>query len=455
MNLHPSFVSRIHKDFGDDAEVFLASLETNPITSIRFNDTKVGLLELEDRVPWATNAMYLNSRPVFTQDPLFNVGAYYVQEASSMFLEQAFNQYVEVTHDSVILDLCASPGGKSTLLASLMNGRGLLVSNEVVSQRVAPLRENITKWGYPNCVVTNSDPSVLGKNEGLFDAILIDAPCSGEGMFRKDEQAVNEWSPENVDMCAKRQRDILEYIYPALKDNGILIYSTCTYNNEEDENNVRWICSQLGGEVLPIQIKEEWGVVDSKFGYHFYPYSTKGEGFFLAVIRKHSDTGRFAYSKVKNQKEVKSAIGSQLSKYILNPSDFVISETSDNMYIATPKAISEVVNHLKNSARVVQSGVLVAQLKGKDIIPATPLALSSILDRNATPVVELNWRDAMAFLRRESFPLPSSPKGWLLVTFRNIPLGWLKNLGNRTNSSYPNEWHVRMQADESLYTPVF
>lgn len=454
VELHSKFVERINNEFGSDANAFLEALVTEPVTSIRINTQKVTDAKLTDVVPWASNAMYLSQRPVFTLDPIFNVGGYYVQEASSMFVEQAFKQHVTVSDDLAVLDLCASPGGKSTLLASLLNGKGMLVSNEVVSQRVAPLRENLTKWGYPNSVVINSDPSVIGKCEGLFDVILVDAPCSGEGMFRKDEVAIKEWSPENVEMCANRQRSILSDIFPALKVGGILIYSTCTYNKDEDENNVKWICSELGGELLPVSFNKDWGIDDSGFGYHFYPYRTRGEGFFLAAIRKTAETQNCSL-KVKNSKVVQSQGAKLVKDFIVNPSDFQYTETPDKMIIATPSRIADKISYLRSNVRVVQAGVAVAQLKGKDVIPGAPLALSSILNRKSCKTVELDWTQAMAFLKRESFALPECEKGWLLALYKGVALGWLKNLGNRTNSLYPAEWHVRMQADASQYTPLF
>ncbi len=451
MNLHPLFLERIKKDFGNEADAFINAIGTDAVVSVRVNRAKLSTLALPDRVPWCETGFYLKQRPVFTLDPLFNAGAYYVQEASSMFLEQAVKQHANLTENSVVLDLCASPGGKSTHLLSLLSGNGLLVSNEYVGQRVASLRENITKWGFANSVVTNATPADFGKCEGVFDVILVDAPCSGEGMFRKDEQAVKEWSPENVTMCANRQREILRDVYPALKEGGLLIYSTCTYNSSEDEENVKWICSELGGEYLPVDFDEKWGVADSGCGYHFYPHMSKGEGFYLAAIRKTSSS--FSV-RVKPQKIKEPAGVKQIKKWLVNSDKYVFSETADKTIIAFPSKFHDVLAVLKGNMKVVQSGVAVAQMKGSDFLPAPSLALSYSLNRKEFQTVELEWQQAMNFLKRENLVLPDAPKGWLLATFNNVALGWLKNLGNRSNGYYPAEWHVRMNIDTNLYTPL-
>lgn len=451
MDLHPLFLERIKKDFGSESDAFIAAIDSNPVISVRANTKKMSALSLTDRVPWCDSGFYLEQRPVFTLDPLFNAGGYYVQEASSMFLEKAIKQHADLSENSVVLDLCASPGGKSTHLLSLLDGRGCLVSNEYVGQRVAALRENITKWGFPNSVVTNSTPSDFGKCEGLFDVIVVDAPCSGEGMFRKDEQAVEEWTPENVSMCANRQKDILKDVYPALKEGGLLVYSTCTYNRFEDEDNVNWICSELGGEYLPIEFKEEWGIVDSGCGYHFYPHKSKGEGFFLAAIRKTEPTYTV---RLKSQK-TKEPVGCKtIKKWLVNGDNYSYTETNDKTIIAFPSRFSEVLAVLKNNTKVVQSGVAVAQMKGADFLPAPSLALSTCINRNEFQVVDLDWNQAISFLKRENIVLAEAPKGWILVTFKGVALGWIKNLGNRSNGYYPVEWHVRMNSDSNLYTSL-
>lgn len=454
MDFPDAFISQIRSSLSKSADSFFKSLQSPPVTSIRLNVDKVRFpVAFPERVLWCQQGAYLDSRPVFTLDPLFNVGAYYVQEASSMFLGYAFSLLVDVSSNPIVLDLCAAPGGKSTHLATSLSGHGLLVANEVIGQRVAPLRENLTKWGFGNVVITNSDPSCFGNLRGLFDAICVDAPCSGEGMFRKDSQAVHEWSSDNVAMCQARQRQILSSVFSSLKENGLLFYSTCTYNRLEDEDNVDWICKELGAELVPVNFDLSWGITDSGSGYHFYPHKTRGEGFFLAVLRKsvpslpvHFKSGKFSLKHIKSPEAINS--------WLQNPESFDFYMREEKI-VAIQSCHGPLLEWLQQNVKVVQSGVAVCSVKGKDLLPSPALALSISLNKKGFSVVDVDWGTAMSFLRRETFNLPDSPKGWLLITFRDFPLGWVKNIGNRINNAYPAEWHVRIPADKSLYTPLF
>ena len=279
------FIENLHEQMSpEEVQQLCQALESEPVTSIRLND-KLDYLTFDadtEEVPWHEDGYYLSRRPQFTLDPLLHAGCYYVQEASSMFVGEVLQQYLKP--DSIVLDLCAAPGGKSTLISQFLGNEGLLVSNEVVRQRVFILSENIQKWGNGNTVVTHNPAADFGnKLPELFDCILVDAPCSGEGMFRKDEGAVAEWSMRNVQECAERQCDILDDVWEALKPGGILIYSTCTFNREENEKNAQWIADELGAEILPISHDPAWGITEGKPGYHFYPHKTKGEGFYICV----------------------------------------------------------------------------------------------------------------------------------------------------------------------------
>jgi 16S rRNA C967 or C1407 C5-methylase (RsmB/RsmF family) len=247
------------------------------ITSVRVNPAKLEIPVFPNFQPvsWSRYGWYLQSRPSFTFDPLFHAGCYYVQEASSMFLEQALKQCADVSKKLRVLDLCASPGGKSTHLQSLLSTDSLLVSNEVIRNRAAVLKQNIIKWGTANVVVTNNDPMHFGRLEGFFDVMVIDAPCSGSGLFRRDETAIQEWSPDNVQLCYGRQQRILSDAMPALKEGGILIYSTCSYSRLEDEQIMDWLVEEWGMESLSLQLQEDWNIVTSETplatGYRFYP----------------------------------------------------------------------------------------------------------------------------------------------------------------------------------------
>ena len=443
------FVDRIKEDLGLQADDFLKALQLQPEVSVRVNQRKFPMPENGDLVKWCDSAFYLENRPVFTMDPLFHSGVYYVQEASSMFVEQAFRQYAPA--NPVVMDLCAAPGGKTTHLISMVDGNGLVICNEVVGQRVCALRENVTKWGYPNVVVTSSDPSKFSGLEGLVDFLLVDAPCSGEGMFRKDEVAVSEWSNENVELCQKRQRKILSDIFPVLKTGGILVYSTCTYNKKEDEENVRWICEELGAEVLKLNVDESWNITNNQYGYHFYQHLNRGEGFFLCVLRKNAETGGVRIKSAKGAKN--SPLPAVCKNWIIDISNYSFLQRAAGV-VAFPDAYVDILNTLDSNVKVVQAGTLVCTVKGKDVLPAPELALSVIMNRKNFSSYNLHWNEAISFLKREALCLSSCEKGWILVCFRNVPLGWCKNLGNRSNNTYPAEWHVRMAADETQYTPI-
>ena len=312
MELPASFIDYTRALLGDEEYTELVTaLESEQPVSIRLNPLKpFGFQSGESAVPWCTSGFYLKERLTFTFDPLFHAGCYYVQEASSMFVEQALRQYAG-EEPAVMLDLCAAPGGKSTHVRGILPENSLLVANEVIRNRSQILAENLTKWGHPDVVVTNSDPSDFTPLEEFFDVILTDVPCSGEGMFRKDPVAVSEWSSENVEICRQRQRRIISDIWPCLKPGGILIYSTCTYNTKENEENVRWIKDEFGAEVLPLDVAEDWNITGNLLQgerfpvYRFLPHKTKGEGFFLAVLRKPGAEQAFAPGKASETPAVR------------------------------------------------------------------------------------------------------------------------------------------------------
>ncbi|MBP5455340.1 MAG: rRNA cytosine-C5-methyltransferase [Paludibacteraceae bacterium] len=451
MDLPELFRERMKSLLGEEYASFENALTTDAPVSIRLNETKSRRMPSLERVPWASSGFYLSSRPSFTMDPCFHAGVYYVQEASSMFLEQAFRQHLQVDQP-LVLDLCAAPGGKSTHLASLLSGKGLLVSNEVIRARVKILAENMTKWGAPNVVVTNNDPSDFSRLRGFFDMVVVDAPCSGEGMFRKDAASIAEWSVENVKLCSERQRRIVADIYPSLKEGGLLVYSTCTYNREEDEENVRWMVDELGTELLPLDVPAAWNIASEGLGYHFFPHRTKGEGFFLALLRKSDDSGSFK-TKVK-QTASSSKIPAVFNDWLNAASDFQVSARNDTFY-ALPKGMAHLAAILESELQVVQAGIVLGKVKGKDVLPDTALAFSSLICEEAFETVDLSWKEAIDFLRREQVLFQNSAKGWVLVRFDGHPLGFAKNLGSRANNTYPQEWRIRMEADESRYEPIW
>ena len=283
------FINLMRGQLGDEADALFESLSKKPSVSIRLND-KIDILPLEsdvEDVPWNEDGYYLVDRPNFTLDPLFHNGCYYVQEAASMFLINILQQYV--AKDSVVLDVCAAPGGKATLISQYLGGDGILFANEVNRNRVFALSENIQKWGEGNTIVTHNQPNIFGDRcRNLFDCIVVDAPCSGEGMFRKDATTIKEWSLRNVKMCSDRQRTIIMNVWNSLKPGGILIYSTCTFNYFENEDVVKWICDCLGADPLEVKHDKRWGIVSGGVGYHFYPHRTHSEGFYICAVRKES-----------------------------------------------------------------------------------------------------------------------------------------------------------------------
>ena len=280
---------------GADYQAFTEALQKETPTSFRLNprkkvqnENKVLPIFGEDLggVLWHNEGFYLKSRPIFTLDPLFHAGSYYVQEASSMFIAEALKQTVDFAKPLKIMDLCAAPGGKSTLLASLLNDESLLVANEVIRNRVGVLKENLEKWGFPNYIVANQDAEEMIELEGFFDVVLVDAPCSGEGLFRKDPNAMNEWSENAVNLCSARQKRILQAAAMLVKNGGILLYSTCTYNEKENQQNVNWLTQHFDYQVVSLNIPEYWNIEKRENGYQFFPHKVKGEGFFLSVLRK-------------------------------------------------------------------------------------------------------------------------------------------------------------------------
>lgn len=440
------FIDNMHQQLGSEAESLFQALETEPVTSIRLND-KMDVLTFDcdtDEVPWHLDGYYLSERPQFTLDPLFHAGCYYVQEASSMFVQQALDQYVDP--DSVVLDLCAAPGGKSTLISQHLGEDGLLLSNEVVRQRVFVLSENIQKWGNGNTVVTHNSAAEFGeKCKNLFDCILVDAPCSGEGMFRKDMQAREEWSPRAVQQCAERQRSILMDVWEALKPGGIMIYSTCTFNREENEANAAWIAECLGAEILPLQYEPEWGITEGSVGYHFYPHKTKGEGFYICCLRKFDED--YAPFKIREGRKVRCVPNNPeyertVRTWLQHPDKWAIRQT-DRFMTAYPAKYKDLIDYLSTMLTCISTGFGIGEERGKGIAPQHSLSMAKDLRREAFPQVELTLEQALSYLRTEALNLPGVPMGVLLLTYDGVVLGFAKNVGNRLNNLYPNEWRIR------------
>jgi 16S rRNA C967 or C1407 C5-methylase (RsmB/RsmF family)/NOL1/NOP2/fmu family ribosome biogenesis protein len=427
------------------------------ITSIRFNESKYEHFQhasvikhpqfsLDKKVPWCEYGFYLDERPQFTFDPLLHAGAYYVQEASSMFLWTALQQLFKRDDSIKILDLCAAPGGKSTLLASYFKN-ALIVSNEVIKTRANILYENITKWGPENVVVTNNDAADFQRLENYFDLIVIDAPCSGSGLFRKDEKAIDEWSENNVKLCSQRQQRIIADIYPALKHDGILIYSTCSYSQEEDEDIADWMKTLFKVDSIQLNIDNDWNIDETLspmhhcYGYRFWPHKVKGEGFFMCVLQKNEAE---AFTKFNQQSlpKITNKEAALVQPYVL-ANDWLFFKQAD-FFRAVHKQWNSDIALLQKNLYLKKAGINMGEIKGNDLVPHHEFALSTIFNNNIAQV-ELDEAQALQYLRKKDVVLQSPHKGWSLCTYENFPLGWVKILHNRVNNYYPTEWRIRKE----------
>lgn len=405
MNLPVDFEKYTRQLMGEQLYTeLLKGLSEDVPVSIRVNPFKCPehfSIPLKDEcVPWCQYGYYLKHRPNFTFDPLFHAGLYYVQEASSMFHEHVIQQLIhEIGNDDLrVLDLCAAPGGKSIAIRSILPDNCLLYSNEPIRARAQVLMENMLKWGHPNVVVTNNYARDYQRANMRFDIIVADVPCSGEGMFRKDANAIGEWNLQNVEKCWRLQREIITDIWPCLKPGGYLVYSTCTFNAHENEENVNWIVEQLGADFVNVLTKEEWNITGSLIDHHpmyrFIPGKTRGEGLFVAVLKKHEDDAPNVHAR-------------------------------------------------EAMLRIMTDEQLVPPNKKKDI-PNHSKALSIRLQRNEYPNVDIDYQQAISYLRKEAIVLPSeTPRGIVLLTYQQAPIGFAKNIGNRANNLYPMEWRIK------------
>lgn len=440
---------------GYDEAAFRNAHEHHPaISSYRVNPFKhFGGLSFSEQavpIPWSRFGYRLAHRPQFIFDPIFHAGGYYVQEASSMFLEQAMLQKTAPGVPLTVLDLCAAPGGKSTHLLSLLPENSMLVSNEVIKTRATILAENITKWGVNNVIVTHNDPADFGQLNTVFDVILADAPCSGSGLFRKDADAANEWSEANVQLCSQRQKRILADVWPSLKTGGLFIYATCSYSPEENEQVCDWLMNQFNPEPVLLHIAEDWGVTPvqtekNAIGYRFWPHRVNGEGFFMACFIKSDDAGGTGgYSEKKSR----PALFTPLSKNDLSKlPQWVVKDSMDDYFlqgdyvVAIPPNILQLLQQTAPVLQVRSTGCTLGKMAGKDLIPDHALAMSARASR-AEQVAGLNLENALRFLKKETFEPGFSARGWYLAQYKQYNLGWFKHLGNRVNNYYPSQLRI-------------
>ena len=449
--LPDSFIASLQGLPGFDQEAFIKVHEQQEqLTSIRLNRFKTfelgghTLLNDKEAIPWCNNGFYLKQRPLFVLDPFWHAGAYYVQEASSMFIQYLLEQVIPYPQPMKVLDLCAAPGGKTTLLANYFSN-GLVVANETIKPRNAILVENLTKWGADSIVVTQNDPTHFKALPDFFDVLMIDAPCSGSGLFRKDTEAIAHWSEQSVQHCSTRQARIVEDSIDCLKEGGYLIYSTCSYSSEENEKRMDQIAAIAGMKNIQFDIPSHWNIVTTYSeenkcqGFRFYPDKVKGEGFFITVFKKETSTSSGYYDTTPT-----STVATKKELEVLK-SHFEVPENYDyinhqNSILALPHLFQQELNGLMNHLYIKKMGLSLGEIKGADLIPSHALAMST-WSNLPYQTLEVDEATALQYLRRADLHLPTG-KGWHTLTFKNIRLGWAKLLPNRSNNYYPNEWRI-------------
>lgn len=415
LELPEGFRVQMQELLGDDYDNFIAAMQQNPAVSIKLNrrkctDPAVIGYEGFTPVPWCRSGFYLPERPVFTLNPLLHAGAFYVQEAASMIYEWIAEKIVPMAFDTGktlrVIDLCAAPGGKTTSLINAIPDGSTVVANEFIPHRAVVLKENLLKWGYPDIYVTNSAVDKFLKLPATFDIVAVDAPCSGEGMMRKEEVARSQWGPGLIAQCSSLQRDILSTAVEIMKPGGFLIYSTCTFNRDENEENLRWLVEEKG--LVPVDLfpDPEWGIlpaIDSNYpALRFIPHATHGEGLFAAVLRKETD-----------------------------------SEIPAKKY-------KDFGDALRKSVKVIADGIPLSSTKGKDLIPTSESVLATNFRKGSLPVAEVDKDTALNYLRHEALRLDNDiPRGFVVIEYQGFPLGIVKNIGSRANNLYPSQWRIR------------
>jgi 16S rRNA C967 or C1407 C5-methylase (RsmB/RsmF family)/NOL1/NOP2/fmu family ribosome biogenesis protein len=436
MNMLPeAFVKRIEAHRNDARELF-AALNGEAPTSIRLNPRKLAdVFTTSSIVPWCEYGRYLRERPSFTKDPLFHAGAYYPQEAGSMFIH-AILQQLDLAKETVALDLCAAPGGKSSILLDNLSTDALIISNELVRNRAFILRDTLTKWGASNSMVTNKSAADFAKLAGLFDLILVDAPCSGEGMFRKDLNARAEWTPGNAITCTLRQTEILDDIWPSLKTNGYLIYSTCTFNPEENDKQIALLIEKYECELVELNFPESLNLECTELGYACLPHLMQSEGFYFSVLRKLDRVNPYTIRKSKKPKTKESNFPYPLNENLQSV------EIQGHFYQA-PKTQLELMMHINELLGSMKFGTRLGEFINQKFNPHFEYALANFGPKQFNKQ-ELTLDQALHYLKGNNIDVDCED-GWHLASYQNFSLGWFKKIGNRINNYYPKELRIRME----------
>ena len=441
MNLPQAFIEQLRGLLPDEWETLARAITSSePSVAVRVNEARgVGVHDGARRVPWCDQGFCLQGRPQFTFDTDWHAGRYYVQDASSMFIAHVIRHLV---HEPVrYLDLCAAPGGKTTAALQALPQGSLVVANEIVPPRARVLADNVIRWGHPRSVVTSNAPAHLGKLTHFFDVIATDVPCSGKGMMRKDDEAVSQWSPQLVEQCAQRQREILSDVWNALRPGGLLIYSTCTYNRQENEEIADFIVHELGATSLEVPVEPDWNthpaIGSDCHCYRFMPHRVDGEGLFMAVFRKDGDSAR---QDIRIKEKTAKKADETAKNWLSAPNDYVIGQQGD-LVIAVPQDIRREVEALRASLTVLHAGVELATLMGRKTVPHHALAMSVERGKDAFPVCQVDYPTALRYLRGESITV-DGPRGYVLVAHEGAVLGFANNLGNRANNLYPKSLRI-------------
>ena len=441
MKLPEAFIDQLRELLPEEWEALAKAITSSePSVAVRVNEARgVSVPECTERVPWCEQGFYLGDRPAFTFDTDWHAGRYYVQDASSMFITHVIRSFI---HEPVCyLDLCAAPGGKTTAAIQALPQGSMTVANEIVSPRARVLADNIIRWGDPRCVVTSNAPAQVGKLTRFFDVIAADVPCSGEGMMRKDDEAVSQWSPGLVEQCAQRQREILAGVWPALRPGGLLIYSTCTYNRQENEDIAEFIVHELGATSLEVPVEDCWNIHPAIGSdchcYRFMPHRVNGEGLFMAVFRKNGDMPR----ELPRIKDKTSKKADETGKdWLACPDEYAIEQQGD-LSIAVPLDIRREIVTLRTSLNVLHAGIELATVMGRKVMPHHALAMSTARAEGAFPVCEVDYPTALRYLRGESI-IVNGPRGHVLIAHEGAVLGFANNLGNRANNLYPKPQRI-------------
>ena len=441
----------MQQKLGSSYDAFITAMDEKPPVSIRINPRKgMDLFKDEEQVPWCTYGRYLKKRPAFVWDPLYHAGAYYAQEASSMF----FGNAIDFSKDLKVLDMCAAPGGKSSLLLSYLSKNSVLVSNEMVGKRNNILYENAVKWGASNHIITQNRSSDFEPFRHYFDVVMIDAPCSGEGMFRKDSDAIAQWSEGLVKQCAIVQKDIINNSIELLADGGTLIYSTCTFEEDENENMLAQLYENYGDMLEPLEIptQEEWGMTvveintvtgKTQKGYYCYPHKVKGEGQFISAIKVNSGKTTILKSGAGLQKLGKDD-PDLIKKYAKLPDTHAQAMWGDKA-ISYPAHLHNIIGTAIHRMYVKKAGTALGVISRGAFIPEHEMAMEDMIADNI-PKVELNIEGALDYMQRKSVTVPDTvPTGWIVFTYKGLAIGWAKNLGSRVNIHYPSYWRIRKE----------